>query len=577
MPFLQKCLSVVLLLLTISSPVLAKTQATASISSNQVFLGDTFILTVVVNDTGSEYQLDTSKLVEDFTVFRPSRSQESTYINGDYTATTTWSLRLQAKNTGEFTIPALKLDSVMTAPITIQVSQPGKQQQSTLGEPIFIENKLDKSTVYLEQPMVLETKLFISENISNAEIQEPKLEGATIERIDTDNNQRQVIRNGVRYQLITYQYQITPSTSGDFTITSPLLTGSVRKAVRINEWKNRITNDPINVRGNNVEVTIKALPSNYEGDWLVSEDVRLIENNDLQQQEYTVGDPITRSISLQIASITTEKMPAIKLNYPSSLRYYPDQDDLKQGMAEGLLYSQRTITHAIIASESGQLTLPEIKIPWWNSKTEQQEFAILPAQTLTIKAAPVDNNNGNNNQQYANTQPLQSHHQQANNGRGNSSANADGNRQDNSTELLIWKISTLVLLLLLIMSIFYHLQQKKLNSAAVSNKDEKTLNTPPYQQLLVALQQGKTATVYVSLLRYFQSQQPTIIQLKEIEAVTGLNEENKLQLLDNLAQLELACSGMTHQWDAKTLIALIKLHHKVTKANKSNSISNINP
>ena len=89
-------------------------------------------------------------------------------------------------------------------------------------------------------------------------------------------------------------------------------------------------------------------------------------------------------------------MPQIKLNYNNSMRYYPDKDDLKQGKINNKLYTQRTITHAIIANKAGQLVLPEIKIPWWNSVTDKQEFATLPAQTLTIKAAPSTNNNQSN-------------------------------------------------------------------------------------------------------------------------------------------------------------------------------------
>ncbi|WP_413692754.1 BatD family protein [Pseudoalteromonas sp. KJ10-2] len=123
MPFIQKLINVSLLLIAFCMPAMAATQATASISSNTIYLGDTFYLTVQVDDKGSEYQLDTSQLSEDFNVGSPSRSQQTSYINGDFTQQTTWTVSLQAKSVGQFTIPALQLDDLKTQAINIEVKQ----------------------------------------------------------------------------------------------------------------------------------------------------------------------------------------------------------------------------------------------------------------------------------------------------------------------------------------------------------------------------------------------------------------------------------------------------------------------
>ena len=580
MPFLHKCLNIALLIVAISSSAWADTQATASVSNNQVFLGDTFILTVEVNDTGSEYQLDTSQLNDNFEVSRPSRSQNTSMINGDITRKINWLLRLQAKKIGSFTIPPLTLGDIVTQSINIEVKEAGEQQQSTSNDTIFIENSVNKSKVYLDQPIILETKIYVSENIIDGDVQAPVLEAANIERIVSDDKSTQIVRNGLRYQLFTYQYQITPSQAGEVNVTSPLLIGSIRKNISVNDWQNRIIAQPINIRGNNVAITVKEMPAGYQGDWLVSEDVHLIENNNLQQQALFVGDPITRSISLRVASIALEKMPEIELNYDSSLRYYPDQDDLKQGTLEGVLYSQRTITHAIIADKSGQLILPEIKVPWWNSKTEQQEFATLPAQTLTIQAALPSNNSNNN--VTSNTSNINSGSRIDSNSTDQSSLTAAIQQDKNTTEgesgqLLIWKISTLVLLLLLISLSFYHLKSRRNDKVNTKKASYVATDNKQYQHLLNALKQAKPNQVYASLLRYLQSQQSAITQLQQIATLTGLSEDKKQQLLLNLQQLELACSAQTHQWDAQQLLKLIKMHHQVTMANNFNSISNINP
>jgi len=543
----------------------AATQATASVSNNQVYLGDIFMLNVEVDDTGSEYQLDTDVLKDKFTVFLPSRGQKQMYINGEFKAQTTWQVRLQANKIGTFTIPSLKIGDVQTQAIKIQVIEPSAQQKSVQGDAIFIENSLNKSKIYLGQQVILDTKIYVSENISNADVLPPALDSVDVERIDP-KPQSQIIRNGIRYQVFSYQYKITPSIAKEMVIPSPLLTGQMNR--RVNQWQGQSAYQAINIRGNTVALTVKDIPSNFQGDWLVSDDVRIIENNDLHSKEYAVGDPITRSISLQVASISLDKMPQIKLNYNNSMRYYPDKDDLKQGEINNKLYTQRTITHAIIANKAGQLVLPEIKIPWWNSVTDKQEFATLPAQTLTIKAAPSTNNNQSNSTPLLGNAALEQ-----------AKLNTSNSQPVNNTaELLFWKISTLVLFLLLVIGTIYHFMQRK----GMAIKDNNSVNNvveskQPYKALLIALQHAQPQLVYNSLLRYLQSKYPAITQIQEIENYSRLNEEKKQQLLLNLKQLELACSGQTHQWNAGELTKLIKQEHQLRNRDELNPLSDINP
>ncbi|WP_409439772.1 BatD family protein [Psychromonas sp. GE-S-Ul-11] len=574
MPFIQKFLHISLLFIALCMPAVAATQATASISSNTIYLGDTFYLTVQVDDTGSDYQLDTSQLSNDFNVGSPSRSQQTSYINGNFTQQTTWTVSLRAKSVGKFTIPALTLGDLTTQAIQIEVKQPGKQQQSTSSDTIFIENSINKNSVYIDQPVIIDTKIFVAENVANGDIQPPSLSDASIEPLDVDQQQNQVIRNGLRYRVFHYQYKVTPSVAGDVSIISPLLTGSVQQVTRVNGWQDRVKTTPINIRGNNLPLTVKAMPAGFKGDWLISEDVRLIENNDLQAEEHFVGEPITRSISLQVASIALDKMPEIDLNYDKALRVYPDQDDLKQGTIDGLIYSQRTVTHAIIANKPGKLVLPEIKVAWWNSKTEKQEYATLPAQTLTINPAPQSANQSNNSSANSSVQSHQDF--SALPATPNSAATNNQTSEEQTTQLLYWQISTLVLLLLLILLSFYHVRSTH-NLTVAPKVPKKTKQSTPYKALLAALKEAKPSQVYLALLQYGQVQQPNMNKLAQLCEVDGLDSDLKQQLLINLQQLEQACSGKAHHWDAQQLLKLIKMHHQVTAMSDPSQITNLNP
>ena len=46
---------------------------------------------------------------------------------------------------------------------------------------------------------------------------------------------------------------------------------------------------------------------------------------------------------------------------------------------------------AVVPTRAGSYVIPEIRIPWWNTQTEQVEYAVLPQRTITVAATePVD-------------------------------------------------------------------------------------------------------------------------------------------------------------------------------------------
>jgi len=535
----------------------AAVQVEATVSDNAVFLGDRFTLTITINNTDSDYQLDTKPLENDFNVSRPSRSSSSSYVNGKSSYLTTWQISLQAKRLGDLTIPALKIANLSTKAINITVKKPSIQATKNQDNQLFIENSLDKKTAYIGQSVLLTSKIYIGRNADDLELITPTLEGATI-TIYGEDKKEQTIRNGIRYNIITRQYEINASKAGKFTLPSPVLSGSLRKSVAVDEWRNRIVSEPINIRGDSLPVTIKSIPKDYQGKWLVSEDVRLFENTKITAHSYHVGEPITRTITLQVASSDTDKLPNIDFNYPKNLRFYPDQDKLTEGQANGLHYAQRVIRHAIIAQKPGKLTLPKIKLAWWNSKTDKQDFAVLPAQTLTILAAEK------NTQQAVIDKPVPP-----------ITASQNQPSVANKT-LIVWQIVCALLLVALVMLTFYHLNYRRLQKTNKKKKPMKPLDQP-YAKLQEAFNRQQASLVYQALLHYGQSEFPTLKSLSYFAALTNLDKQDKMHLANEIKTLENACAKPSSSWNSASLCKLIKLHHQQKNNTVDNNIMDINP
>ncbi|WP_094752218.1 BatD family protein [Psychromonas sp. CD1] len=356
----------------------------AFVSDTNIVLGQQIILNVSINDIDAKYQLDSEPLNNNFQVFLPSQSRQNQNINGKISKKTTWRIPLKAKKTGQLLIPSLSVGPLKTKPIQIQVKT-YSATTSNISKVVFMQNKLDKDSVYIGQTFTLTSMIFISKDTDNLELSPPFADNASIELQQEDKNGI-VIRNGIRYQTITRQYKITPNKAGKISIIPPFLSGSLRNIIQINQWQNKIISEPINIQGKALKITVKAIPKNFKTEWIISEDLRLIEHTDLTKQSYHVGDPITRTVTLEIASVDKDKLPTINFNYPDALRNYPDKDIFSQQITNGLTYATRTFKHVIIADKTGPLILPEIKITWWNSQTDQQQITTLPTQTLTILA-----------------------------------------------------------------------------------------------------------------------------------------------------------------------------------------------
>ena len=535
----------------------------ATVSDNTVFIGEHFVFTIVLNNGSFNSQPDTSLLEKDFNISLPSQSMSSSSINGRSSHKVTWQISMQAKRSGQLVIPSLTVDSLKTSPINMFVKKRSSQSPQTRDNRVYIKNSLNKHSAYLGQSIIYTTKIYISRDSDGLDLMAPSLDNANIETYGQDKTADTVI-NGIRYKVITREFKIDVNKAGKYTVDSPLLTGNIRKTVSVNDWRTKISSEPIHIVGNSIQIEIKSKPANYQGVWLVSDDVKLFEEPRKTGQKYHVGEPITRTIILRVASIEQSKLPKIDFNYDSSLRIYPDQDKLEEGDLNGIRYAQRTMRHAIIADKAGKLTLPEIKIGWWNSKTDKQQFSTIPAQTLTILPSTkksIVTPEANNVTPPAIVQK------------------AEVNTPTKSESSLFWQLTSALLLLLLIAMVIYHLNYRRLQTTTRSKVKKTVVEplAPAHLTLNKALKTQQPTIAYQALLRYTEEAFPTLNKLSDLAQLTRLNEQEKALLVDEIVRLENSCAYPDKPWNSNTLLKLINKHNKAKKRPINSDIMDLNP
>lgn len=359
-------------------------EVTASVDKNPVRVDESFILSVVANGEVDRGAFDSSFLMKEFVVGRTSISSQTKMINFDTTRTTTWSTILIPRIKGRFTIPAFNIDGSITKPIEVLVI-PATASSASSSRDIFITTNVDVEEAYLQQQVRYTVKLHLGKDLHRGSLSSPTLENADIRQIGKDKEYDEVVQSR-RYRIIERSFAIIPQRSGTFTIEGPLFEGEVIDNSRQSfGFFNR--SKAVNRVGPSRSITILPIPSNYNYHWLPSDFVQLDDEWQGNTREFIAGEPITRTITLTAIGVVEEQLPQITSIYPDSVKTYPDQAETTTVEKNNTLIAQRIESIAIIPSQVGQLTIPEVRIPWFNTMTQKTEFAVLAEKTLQILSA----------------------------------------------------------------------------------------------------------------------------------------------------------------------------------------------
>ena len=386
---LQSTRIVFLLTLLLSTAAYADVNSLeATIDRNPVMLDEAIRLTVTADGSADRDAFDSSPLLKDFVVGRTSVSSQTSIVNFDTKRTTVWTTTLFPRKEGTFTIPSLTIEGKSTKPIQVKVIP--VQEQSNVARDYFVTTDIDVKEAYLNQQLLYTVKLFLSSNIERGSLQAPEMQNAEITQLGEDKQYTDIV-NGRRYQIIERQFAVVPQASGEFTLRGPIFTGEVMAANTNQRFGFFNRTQQINRVGPDITVNIKPIPQGIDYPWLPSEMVRVDEEWP-QGDSFVAGEPVTRIVTLTALGVVEEQLPDIPEFYPPNFKLYPDQSNTTTVEKDQSLISQRQTSLAIIPTQPGNFVLPEITIPWFNTLTQQTEYATIPARSITVAPASGANN-----------------------------------------------------------------------------------------------------------------------------------------------------------------------------------------
>lgn len=381
---LKLCKRLLLLALCLVSPVHAATQLKASVDKNPAMYGEAIILQLQLDEKVDAGVLDFAALEADFRVSGPSVSQSMQIVNGQSSQSTSWQLSLFPRRTGTLTIPTFSVGALSSEPIKIEV-QPASQAQGQ-GAELFLQNSFSTDQVHVQQMLYYEIKIYFKGELQRGNLSQPELAGADVEQVGKDVEGSEIV-NGERYQTITRRYSVVPQKSGDLTLNAPFFNGEMidRDNSRYDYFART---KAVSAEGQPITLQVKPIPDGQQQAWLASELVALTDEWNPAGQNLVQGEPVTRTITLTAMDLADHQLPDLQLGTVAGAKIYPEQPQSRKAERKGRIVAQKVFSYAIIADKAGTLTLPEVRVRWWNTKTNQPDEAVLAAVTLQVTANP---------------------------------------------------------------------------------------------------------------------------------------------------------------------------------------------
>ena len=358
----------------------------AQLSETRIGELETVRLTIRASETRQTQNLDLTALEADFHVMGTNTSSQYRYRNGREQSWVDYQITLQPKRTGTLHIPPINVGRAQTPPLTLDVRPLAASTRQAIDELVFFESSVSSVSIYVQSQVLLTRRLFYSQGVQlYSDLPgAPELPDAVVLTIG-ETKSATVERGDRVYGVVEQNYAIFPEASGILDIPSIGVTASVR--LREN---GRLARKGVRVETQDLSVRVKPVPAEFPASaaWLPAENVQLLQVIDESRAD--VGDTLTHELLIHMDGNVGSMAPALALSLPDAdFRTYPEAPVIKDDTNSDVIKGSRLQTSAVVPQRPGMLTIPSVRLPWWDTKNDALRYAEVPALHLTIAGQAV--------------------------------------------------------------------------------------------------------------------------------------------------------------------------------------------
>ena len=363
----------------------------AFLEPNSIRANETARLIIEAEGSHAGEAPELGPLDEDFDRLGTSTSTQIQILSGQQSVITRWIVELAPRRVGEIEVPPLALGSDSTPALILRVLEAPASHADEQPD-IFIESEVFPKSPYVQSQITYALRLFRTVEILDGTLEDPRASDVLVQRLGRDRSYTST-RGGRAYRVIERRYAMFPQSSGELHIPPVRFDGEVADLESGSSSITRLFTPGRRerLRTEEYRLEVRPRPPEFEGlTWLPGRTLSLVEQWSEDPPELQVGEPLTRTIIVQAAGLRGDQLPEIEVGTPDGVRVYPDQPTIRTASDADFVYGSREQRFALVPLREGEVTLPEIRVRWWDTSADAPAEALIPARTLSAGPAPAE-------------------------------------------------------------------------------------------------------------------------------------------------------------------------------------------
>lgn len=365
---------------------------------------------------------DLSSLNQNFMVRGQSQSSNVSIVNGVASQHYQVSLSVFPKSAGTFEIGPFDVNQTQIPAQTVVVGkgapaalspapavglnngmnlnggQPLNAAENPQGQGIFqLTSQIEPQEMYIGESALYTVRMEENIGITQAQIIVPEVQNASLTQYGEDKIGRSTAQNQA-VRVLERSFTFTPKQAGEYALEPAQVIAMIpdrsHKSVR-RGFPDFFGQDPffemavglpqkeIYQQSEPIRITVLDKPADWKGWWLPAREVRLTDEY-IEKGTLKAGTPIERKVRLQALGVEGHQLPLLTQASADNLKAYANPDQRGEIALTDGLWGYEEITFVLVPLKEGEITVPEIKVAWFNTRSKQKEVAVLPARTFYV-------------------------------------------------------------------------------------------------------------------------------------------------------------------------------------------------